>query len=56
VRDDIQNGSRALQSAVDLLIKREKRTRLARELEKLDPKEEECMAEQGLGDPSWPAY
>jgi hypothetical protein len=48
--------SRAPQSAVDLVSEREKRTRLARELEKLDPKEEKCMAEQGLGDPSWPAY
>jgi Arc/MetJ-type ribon-helix-helix transcriptional regulator len=50
------NRSRALQSAVDLLSEREKRTRLARELAKLDPKEEKSMAEQGLGDPSWPEY
>jgi len=49
------NRSRALQSAVDLLTEREKRTRLARELAKLDPHEEEQLAEQGLGD-SWPEY
>lgn len=49
------NRSRALQSAVDLLSEREKRTRLVRELAKLDPKEEEQLAEEGLGD-AWPAY
>lgn len=50
------NRSRALQSAVNLLIEREKRTRLARELAKIDPKEERQMAEQGLGDDAWPGY
>ena len=50
------NRSRALQSAVDLLAEREKRTRLARELAKLDPTEEQKMAEEGLGDSSWPAF
>ena len=49
------NRSRALQSAVDLLTEREKRTRLARELAKLDPREEQQLAEQGLAD-SWPEY
>jgi Arc/MetJ-type ribon-helix-helix transcriptional regulator len=39
------NRSRALQSAVDLLTEREKRTRLARELAKLDPHEEQQLAE-----------
>ena len=48
--------SRALQSAVNLLSEREKRTRLARELAKIDPKEEVRLAEQGLGDHAWPAY
>jgi Arc/MetJ-type ribon-helix-helix transcriptional regulator len=42
------NRSRALQSAVDLLVEREKRTRLVRELKKLDPSEEQRMAEEGL--------
>jgi len=50
------NRSRALQQAVDLLAEREKRTRLARELAKLDPAEEQKMAEEGLGDASWPAF
>lgn len=49
------NRSRALQSAVNLLAEREKRTRLARELAQLDPEEEKQMAEEGLGD-SWPEY
>ena len=50
------NRSRALQSAVNLLCEREKRTRLARELAKIDPKEETRLAEQGLGDDAWPEY
>jgi Arc/MetJ-type ribon-helix-helix transcriptional regulator len=50
------NRSRALQSAVNLLSEREKRTRLAREIAKLDPKEEKQLAEQGLGDRAWPEY
>jgi Arc/MetJ-type ribon-helix-helix transcriptional regulator len=50
------NRSRALQSAVNLLSEREKRTRLVRELAKIDPQEEKQMAEQGLGDSAWPEY
>ena len=50
------NRSRALQSAVDLLNEREKRTRLARELAKIDPIEEKQLAEHALGDDSWPEY
>ena len=50
------NRSRALQSAVNLLSEREKRTRLVRELAKIDPQEEKQMAEQGLGDRAWPEY
>ena len=49
------NRSRALQSAVNLLGEREKRTRLARELSRLDPKEEKELAKQGLGD-VWAEY
>jgi Arc/MetJ-type ribon-helix-helix transcriptional regulator len=44
------NRSRALQSAANLLSEHEKRTRLLRELAKIDPQEEKQMAEQGLGD------
>ncbi|MFB3778821.1 MAG: CopG family transcriptional regulator [Bryobacteraceae bacterium] len=50
------NRSRALQRAVDLLAEREKRSRLARELARLDPEEEKRLAEEGLGDRSWPAF
>jgi len=50
------NRSRALQFAVDLLTEKEKRTRLTRELAKLDPTEEKQLAEEGLGDRSWPRY
>jgi len=42
------NRSRALQTAANLLIEREKRTRLARELAKLDRREEQRLAEEGL--------
>jgi len=50
------NRSCALQAAVDLLAEREKRTRLARELAKLDRREERGMAEEGLGGASWPEF
>jgi Arc/MetJ-type ribon-helix-helix transcriptional regulator len=50
------NRSRALQRAVDALSAREKRTRLARELAKLDPAEETELAEERLGDEPWPPY
>jgi len=50
------NRSRALQAAVNLLSEREKRTRLDRELAKLDRKEEQKMAEEGLGYTSWPTF
>jgi Arc/MetJ-type ribon-helix-helix transcriptional regulator len=50
------NRSRALQSAVNLLSEREKRTRLARELAKINPQEEKQLAEEGLGDRTWPEY
>jgi Arc/MetJ-type ribon-helix-helix transcriptional regulator len=50
------NRSRALQSAVDLLAERDRRRRLARELAKLDRREEQRMADEGLGASSWPPY
>jgi Arc/MetJ-type ribon-helix-helix transcriptional regulator len=48
--------SRIIQTAVDRLVEREKRLRLAREIAKLNPKEEQQLAEEGLGDSSWPTY
>jgi Arc/MetJ-type ribon-helix-helix transcriptional regulator len=50
------NRSRALQSAVDLLAERGNRRRLARELAKLDRRDERRMADEGLGASSWPPY
>ena len=50
------NRSRALQKAAELLVERETRGRLARELALLDPKVEQALAEEGLGDESWPEY
>jgi Arc/MetJ-type ribon-helix-helix transcriptional regulator len=45
--------SRALQSAVNLLSEREKRTRFARELAEIGPREEKQLAEQGLSGRAW---
>ncbi|MGO9262100.1 MAG: DUF433 domain-containing protein [Bryobacteraceae bacterium] len=45
--------SQASQSAVNLPSDREKRTRLMRELAKLDPQEERQLAEEAL-DEAWP--
>jgi Arc/MetJ-type ribon-helix-helix transcriptional regulator len=42
------NRRRALQSAVDLLVERQKRSQLTRELGRLDPAEEKQMAEEGF--------
>ncbi|MCP5118206.1 MAG: CopG family transcriptional regulator [bacterium] len=50
------NRSKAIQSAVEMLRDKEKRQRLAAELAKLDPVEERMLAEEGLGDGSWPKY
>ena len=50
------NRSRALQRAADLLRKREKRERLARELAKIDPEEERALADEALGAAPWPEY
>ena len=49
------NRSRALQSAVNLLSERARRTGLLRELAKLDAREEKRLAEEGMGD-AWPEY
>ena len=50
------NRSKALQSALDRFSDQERRSRLARELAKLDPKKEQQLAEEGLGVDPWPAY
>ena len=50
------NRSRALQRAADLLIDRDSRSRLTRELQNLDAKEEREFADERLGDEAWPEY
>ena len=55
-RGKYPSRSRIVQTAVDRLVERENRLRLAREIEKLDPKEEQQLAEGGPGDLSWPTY
>jgi Arc/MetJ-type ribon-helix-helix transcriptional regulator len=50
------NRSRAEQSAVSLLSGREKRTGPARQLAKIDPREEKQLAAEGLGDGAWPKH
>jgi Arc/MetJ-type ribon-helix-helix transcriptional regulator len=52
------NRSQAIQAAVRDRLDRMRRTRLAEEAAKLDPKEERAIADEGLaGDlDAWPAY
>jgi len=50
--------SRAIQEALKEKLERLDRTRLARECSKLDPKSEQRLAEEGLGQDleEWPEY
>lgn len=49
--------SRAVQAALAEMLARRKRSRLAEELAKLDPREERALAEEALaGEPAWPEY
>jgi metal-responsive CopG/Arc/MetJ family transcriptional regulator len=50
--------SRAIQEAVQEKLVRMKRTRLAEECAKLDPKDEQAQAEEGISEElrQWPAY
>ena len=52
------NRSQAVQSAVQEKIARLGKTRLAQECAKLDPKEEQALAEEGLAAEAaqWPPY
>jgi Arc/MetJ-type ribon-helix-helix transcriptional regulator len=50
------NRSRAIQAALEEKLLRDKRRRLAEEAAKLDPAEEQAMAEEGMGEETWPAY
>jgi Arc/MetJ-type ribon-helix-helix transcriptional regulator len=50
------NRSRAIQAALEEKLRRDKRRRLGEEAAKLDPAEEQALAEEGMGDETWPAY
>lgn len=52
------NRSKAIQEALRDKLARLKRTRLARECAKLDPKQERALAEEGMDQElqSWPEY
>ncbi len=52
------NRSRAIQAAVEEKLARLENNRLVRECEKLDPKIEKAMAEEGFDSESasWPVY
>jgi Arc/MetJ-type ribon-helix-helix transcriptional regulator len=52
------NRSKAFQAALEDKLARMRRGRLARELAKLDPREEKALAEEGmdLELPAWPEY
>ena len=51
------NRSRAIEAAVIDRVERLKHSRLARECAKLDPAEEQALADEGLaGEGEWPEY
>jgi len=52
------NRSQAVETALAEKLERLSRTRLAREAAKLDPQEEQALAEEGLGAElaAWPEY
>ncbi len=49
--------SRAIQTALDEMLTRRKKRRLIEELARLNPKQEQALAEESLsGEPAWPRY
>ena len=48
--------SRAIQAAIEEKLRRLRRRQLAEEASKLDPSEEQALAEEGIGAEAWPAY
>ncbi len=59
VKDQVfPNRSKAIQAAVEEKLQKLERTRLARECTKLDPKEEQALAEEGMSAEleQWPEY
>jgi len=51
-----RNRSQAIEAAIAEKLERLARTRLAAECAKLDPVEEQQMADEGLAGESWPEY
>ena len=51
------NRSKAIEDALHDRVARLQRSRLARECAKLDPKEEQALADEGyVGEGEWPEY
>ncbi|HUP46527.1 MAG TPA: ribbon-helix-helix domain-containing protein [Thermoanaerobaculia bacterium] len=51
------NRSKAIEAAVFEKLQRQRKSRLADECAKLDPVEEQALAEEGMrGDVEWPDY
>jgi metal-responsive CopG/Arc/MetJ family transcriptional regulator len=48
--------SRAIRAAIEEKLIRQRRRQLAEEVSKLDPAEEQALAEEGVGDETWPTY
>ncbi|MBI5567523.1 MAG: ribbon-helix-helix protein, CopG family [Chloroflexi bacterium] len=57
-REVYANRSQAIQAAIQDKLAKLSRSRLARECAKLDPREEQALAEEGMEQElaTWPAY
>jgi metal-responsive CopG/Arc/MetJ family transcriptional regulator len=57
-RREFRNRSQAIETALAEKLARSRRTRLARECARLDPADEQALAEEGLAgsSESWPEY
>jgi metal-responsive CopG/Arc/MetJ family transcriptional regulator len=55
-RRRFRNRSQAIETAIAEKLERLARTRLATECAKLDPAEEQKMADEGLAGDAWPEY
>ena len=55
-RRRFRNRSQAIETAIAEKLERLARTRLATECAKLDPAEEQKIADEGLAGDSWPEY
>jgi Arc/MetJ-type ribon-helix-helix transcriptional regulator len=50
------NRSRAIQAAIEEKLRRHRRQQLSEEAGRLDRGEEQALAEEGMGDETWPTY